>query len=96
MRLGRKMHFARHDYSWGQIRLASGGDILSQKKTGRGTPCRKGQGASPGAAIGVPACTASTANTILVNALLISEARAHLLLAKNIPAGGMTAKGDDL
>ncbi len=64
---------------------ASGGDIWGQKKRGRvfATP-PNGETltcASPGTAIGVPACTATPECHIMVNKSL------HLL-AKNIPAGG--------
>jgi hypothetical protein len=52
---------------------------FSQKKSGS-TP-RLFRGASPGTAIGVPACTASKGSQITVK-------KPFILLAKNIPAGG--------
>jgi len=64
---------------------ASGGDIFGQKKRGRGFAAPPNgetrDRASPGTAIGVPACTAFPICHILVNKYL------HLL-AENIPAGG--------
>lgn len=57
-------------------------DIFGQMNSSPGTPCPIGQGASPGAAIGFPACTASEGFLIMVNNLLIH-------LAGNIPAGGI-------
>jgi len=65
---------------------ASGGDIYRQKKRGRvftAPPYGETRKcASPGTAIGVPACTVFTYCRIIVNKPL-------LLLALNIPAGGI-------
>ncbi|MEM9241538.1 MAG: hypothetical protein AAGB07_16315 [Pseudomonadota bacterium] len=57
--------------------------FFGQKKHGEALhPPRAKHIASPGAVIGVPACTAIQASSILVNKPL------HLL-AKSIPAGGI-------